>query len=53
MVGDGASDLEVQGDVDFVVGFGGYAVREKVKQGADAFILSFSELPALLDRWDA
>ena len=53
MVGDGASDLEVQGDVDFVVGFGGYAIREKVKQGADAFILSFSELPALLDRWDA
>jgi phosphoserine phosphatase len=53
MVGDGASDLEVQGDVDFVVGFGGYAVREKVKQGADAFILSLSELPALLQRWEA
>jgi phosphoserine phosphatase len=53
MVGDGASDLEVQGDVDFVVGFGGYAVREKVRQGADAFILSFAELPDLLQRWDA
>jgi phosphoserine phosphatase len=53
MVGDGASDLEVQGDVDFVVGFGGYAVREKVRQGADAFILSLSELPALLQRWEA
>jgi len=53
MVGDGASDLEVQGDVDFVVGFGGYALREKVKQGADAFILSLSELPALLRRWEA
>lgn len=53
MVGDGASDLEVQDDVDFVVGFGGYAVREKVKQGADAFILSLSELPALLQRWEA
>jgi phosphoserine phosphatase len=53
MVGDGASDLEVQGDVDFVVGFGGYAIREKVRQGADAFILSFAELPALLERWDA
>jgi len=48
MVGDGASDLEVQGDVDFVVGFGGYAVREKVKAGADAFILSLGELPAIL-----
>jgi phosphoserine phosphatase len=53
MVGDGASDLEVQGDVDFVVGFGGYAIREKVKQEADAFILSLSELPALLRRWEA
>jgi len=48
MVGDGASDLEVQGDVDFVVGFGGYAVREKVKNGADAFILKLSELPPIL-----
>ncbi len=48
MVGDGASDLEVQGDVDFVVGFGGYAVRERVKAGADAFIHSLSELPTIL-----
>ncbi len=48
MVGDGASDLEVQGDVDFVVGFGGYAVREKVKAGADAFITRLSELPPIL-----
>jgi len=51
MLGDGASDLEVQGDVDFVVGFGGYAVREKVKLGADAFIHSLSELPTLLQKW--
>lgn len=50
MVGDGASDLEVQGDVDFVVGFGGFAVREKVRQGADAFIVSLAELPAVLER---
>jgi phosphoserine phosphatase len=53
MVGDGASDLEVQGDVDFVIGYGGYAVREKVRRGADAFIVSFAELPALLRRWEA
>jgi phosphoserine phosphatase len=50
MVGDGASDLEVKGDVDLVVGFGGYAVREKVKAGADAFIHSLAELPAILRR---
>ena len=51
LVGDGASDLEVQGDVDFVVGFGRYAVREKVNLGADAFIRSLSELPTLLQKW--
>ena len=30
MVGDGASDLEVKGDADIVVGFGRYAQRPKV-----------------------
>jgi hypothetical protein len=48
MVGDGASDLEVKGDADRVIGFGRYAVRTKVKAGADAFIQCFAELPALL-----
>jgi phosphoserine phosphatase len=48
MVGDGASDLEVKGDADFVVGFGGYAVREKVRAEADAFITQLWELTALL-----
>jgi phosphoserine phosphatase len=50
MVGDGASDLEVKGDVDYIVGFGRYAVREKVRAEADAFIHSLSELPAILGR---
>jgi phosphoserine phosphatase len=48
MVGDGASDLEVKGDADRVIGFGRYAERSKVRAGADAFIRSFAELPALL-----
>ena len=48
MVGDGASDLEVKGDADYVVGFGRYAVREKVKAHADAFIHSLADLPATL-----
>jgi phosphoserine phosphatase len=48
MVGDGASDLEVKGDADVVVGFGRYAVREKVRLGADFFITSLAELPAVL-----
>jgi len=44
MVGDGASDLEVKGDADKVIGFGRYAVRPKVKAGADAFIMSLDQL---------
>jgi phosphoserine phosphatase len=48
LVGDGASDLEVKGDADIVIGFGRYAVRPKVKAGADAFIMSLAELPELV-----
>jgi len=48
MVGDGASDLEVKGDADRVIGFGRYAVRPKVKDGADAFIMRLADLPTLL-----
>ena len=48
MVGDGASDLEVKGDADVVIGFGRYAVREKVRTGADFFITSLADLPAVL-----
>lgn len=48
MVGDGASDLEVKGDADKVIGFGRYAQRPKVKAGADAFIHALSELPGVL-----
>ena len=49
MVGDGASDLEVKGDVDKVIGFGRYVVRPKVKAGADAFVMSLSDLPGVLE----
>ncbi|MFM9001290.1 MAG: HAD-IB family phosphatase [Opitutia bacterium] len=48
MVGDGASDLEVKGDADRVVGFGRYARRPKVVAGADAFITSLDQLPGAL-----
>ena len=48
MVGDGASDLEVKADADKVIGFGRYAVRTKVKAGADAFIMSLDQLPGVV-----
>ena len=49
LVGDGASDLEVKGDVDKMIGFGRYTPRPKVKAGADAFITSLNQLISLLD----
>ncbi len=50
LVGDGASDLETAPDVDLFVGFGRYAVREKVKAEAGAFITRLGELPGVLAR---
>ena len=49
MVGDGASDLEVKGDADRIIGFGRYAERAKVKAGADAFIYALSDLAAVIN----
>jgi phosphoserine phosphatase len=38
MIGDGVSDLEARPVVDLFVGFGGVAVRERVKKESDYFI---------------
>jgi phosphoserine phosphatase len=38
MMGDGASDLETQPDVNLFVGYGGVVQRPKVKAGADLWI---------------
>jgi len=51
MIGDGVSDLETKPDVDSMIGFGGVAAREKVKQGADLWVTDFindSKLPEFL-----
>ncbi len=48
MVGDGASDLEVKGDADLVIGFGRYVQRPKVVAGADKFVRSLAELAEVL-----
>lgn len=47
-VGDGASDLEARPAVDLFVGFGGVAVRSKVKENADVFVTSFDAVRAQL-----
>ncbi|KAL6074819.1 phosphoserine phosphatase [Balamuthia mandrillaris] len=47
MIGDGVTDMEARPPADLFVGFGGNVVREKVKQGADLFVMQFAELMAL------
>lgn len=50
MIGDGATDMEardVPGGADVFIGFGGIAVREKVKNGADWFVTDFSDLASV------
>lgn len=37
-VGDGVSDLETKDDVDLFIGYGGVAVRPKVKEKADVYV---------------
>ena len=49
-VGDGVTDLEARGEggADCFIGFGGVRRRPAVEKGADAFVLSFDVLRALL-----
>ncbi len=44
MVGDGVSDLETKDGVDLFVGYGKYTDRQKVRESADHFIYSLSDL---------
>ncbi len=44
MVGDGVSDLEVKPEVDLFIGYGEFAVRERVQAEADHFITCFPDL---------
>jgi phosphoserine phosphatase len=48
MVGDGVSDLETLPVVDLFVGFGRFAVRERVKRDAHAFVTSLASVPELV-----
>jgi len=50
MIGDGATDLAACPPADAFIGFGGNQVREKVKQEAKWFVMSFQELTSELRR---
>ena len=47
-VGDGVSDLEAAPAVDLFIGFGGVAVRESVRAGAQRYAMSFGEVFEML-----
>jgi phosphoserine phosphatase len=47
-IGDGATDLEARPPADCFIGYGGVAVRAKVKEQADWFIADFAQLIDLL-----
>jgi len=44
MVGDGATDMEARPPADAFIGFGGIAVRDVVRDGADWFAMDMQEL---------
>lgn len=48
MIGDGATDLQARPPASLFIGFGGIAVRDAVKDGADWFVRDFSDLTAAL-----
>lgn len=50
MIGDGVSDLETTPDVDHFIGYGEFAAREKVRQGAQYYAMSMSELSEVLSK---
>lgn len=50
-IGDGVSDLESKPVIDMFIGFGRYALREKVKQEADYFITDLQEVVSLVGDW--
>ena len=48
-IGDGVSDLEAKPAVDLFIGFGGVVVRPRVKENADLYVTSLTDvLPHLL-----
>jgi len=49
MIGDGATDMEARPPASLFIGFGGNKVRDKVKAGADWFVMDFADLIAPLE----
>ncbi len=50
-IGDSVTDLATQGKADLFIGFGGVAVREKVRKAAKHFAMDFDEVANLLQKY--
>jgi phosphoserine phosphatase len=50
-IGDSVTDLTTQGKADLFIGFGGVAVREKVKKAAKHYAMDFDEVANLLQKY--
>jgi phosphoserine phosphatase len=48
MIGDGASDFEAKPAVDLFIGFGGVAVRPRVRENADVFVMDLRDVLELV-----
>ncbi|MES2997321.1 MAG: HAD-IB family phosphatase [Verrucomicrobiota bacterium] len=48
MIGDGVSDLEAKPVVDRFIGYGGFAEREKVREGAEFYVMRLADILPLL-----
>jgi phosphoserine phosphatase len=55
LVGDGVTDLEARTAGALVIGFGGVALRERVRAEADAFVAgrSLSPVLAIIHAWES
>jgi len=51
MVGDGATDAQAKPPAEVFIGFGGVAVREKVKMAADWFVTDFADMIKIVDKY--
>ena len=52
MIGDGFTDSQAKPPAAAFIGFGGIAVREKVKNVADWFVTNFEDLQTVVDQSD-
>lgn len=51
MIGDGATDAQAKPPASAFIGFGGVAVRDKVRASADWFVTDFTDCLTILEKY--